>query len=166
MAFTDPIRGWIVGSSGRILCTTNGGLMWTKQFSPTTKDLRGLSFQDSTRLWAAGPGGTILQYGTLATFTSSLAPVVESRIAIRNYPNPFNPTTRIQFELPAANAVTLKVYDLLGQEVATLMEGAPLTEGKHDVVFDGQGLSSGVYLYRIFTTDKKAESTGKMLLLK
>jgi hypothetical protein len=63
----------------------------------------------------------------------------------QNYPNPFNPRTNIRFSLPQREHVTLKIFDLLGKEVATLVEG-DLAPGEHAVVFDGNGLSSGVYL--------------------
>jgi hypothetical protein len=63
----------------------------------------------------------------------------------QNYPNPFNPTTSIRFSLLQREHVTLKIFDLLGKEVATLVEG-DLAPGEHAVVFDGNGLSSGVYL--------------------
>jgi hypothetical protein len=63
----------------------------------------------------------------------------------QNYPNPFNPTTTIRFSLPRREHVTLKIFDLLGKEVATLVEG-DLEPGEHAVIFNGNGLSSGVYL--------------------
>jgi hypothetical protein len=63
----------------------------------------------------------------------------------QNYPNPFNPTTNVRFSLPQREHVTLKIFDLLGKEVATLIE-ADLDPGEHAVLFDGNGLSSGVYL--------------------
>ncbi|GEM_PF-5600970 len=79
----------------------------------------------------------------------------------QNYPNPFNPTTSIRFQIPlspAANSpftkgdkggfVSLKIYDLLGREVATLVEGE-LSAGEHSVVFSAKDLSSGVYFYRL-----------------
>ncbi|MBL1211759.1 MAG: T9SS type A sorting domain-containing protein [Ignavibacteriae bacterium] len=83
----------------------------------------------------------------------------------QNYPNPFNPSTTIKFTIPKYNFVTLKIFDLLGREVATLLnEEKP--PGVHEVVFDtrlqnGQGISlaSGVYIYQIksgnFTASKK-----------
>jgi hypothetical protein len=71
----------------------------------------------------------------------------------QNYPNPFNPSTRITFSLPQTGAVSLRVFNLLGQEVATLVNGA-MTAGTHETVWDGRDaarrvLSSGVYFYRI-----------------
>lgn len=66
----------------------------------------------------------------------------------QNYPNPFNPVTTIEFESPAAGEVRLKVYDLLGKEVASLFEGR-LEAGFHSFSFDGSRLASGVYFYRV-----------------
>jgi hypothetical protein len=69
----------------------------------------------------------------------------------QNFPNPFNPSTTIEFTLPQATRVTLKVYNMLGQEVATLLDRADMEEGEQSVTFDAAALSSGVYLYRIVT---------------
>lgn len=81
----------------------------------------------------------------------------------QNYPNPFNPTTNIEYELPQAAEVTLSVYSLTGQQVATLANGYQ-NAGSHSVTFDGAGLSSGVYIYRI--TAGEWVLSRKMLLLK
>ena len=67
----------------------------------------------------------------------------------QNYPNPFNPSTLIRFALPESETVTLRVYDTLGRPAATLLDQKPHTAGTHTVRFDGAGLASGVYLYRL-----------------
>jgi hypothetical protein len=67
----------------------------------------------------------------------------------QNYPNPFNPTTTVEFSLPVDAFVTLKVYNLLGQEVATLIDHEMFYSGYEEVDFDASQLASGVYLYRI-----------------
>lgn len=82
----------------------------------------------------------------------------------QNYPNPFNPTTTIRFTLPVASEVTLKVYDLMGNEVASLVSGHR-EAGEHTVPFDAGRLASGVYLYSIITAEAR-QITGKMTLLK
>lgn len=66
----------------------------------------------------------------------------------QNYPNPFNPTTTISFSLPQSEDVVLKVFAILGNEVAVLVNGYK-SAGKHKVKFDGSNLSSGLYFYRI-----------------
>ncbi|MFV1885214.1 MAG: PQQ-dependent sugar dehydrogenase [Balneola sp.] len=80
-----------------------------------------------------------------------------------NYPNPFNPTTRISFELPQAELVQLKVYNMLGQEVASLIDGR-MNSGSHSVNFDAGTLPSGVYIYRLVAGNQSIVK--KMMLIK
>ncbi|TAK57203.1 MAG: T9SS type A sorting domain-containing protein [Bacteroidetes bacterium] len=72
---------------------------------------------------------------------------------LSNYPNPFNPTTTLSFTLSSNSLVTLKVFNLLGQEVATLLDQSDLEEGEHAVDFEANNLSSGAYYYRIRATN-------------
>ncbi|MEW5794839.1 MAG: T9SS type A sorting domain-containing protein [Candidatus Zixiibacteriota bacterium] len=81
----------------------------------------------------------------------------------QNYPNPFNPVTEIGFALPTADDVTLEVFNVLGQKVATLVDGR-VEAGAHRVTWDGSDQSSGVYFYRL--TAGKQVLSKKMLLLK
>jgi hypothetical protein len=81
----------------------------------------------------------------------------------QNYPNPFNPTTNISFSLPTAGDVTLEVYNIQGQKVATLVNGFK-NSGSHNISFDASNLASGVYVYRL--TSNKSVQVRKMLLIK
>ncbi len=81
----------------------------------------------------------------------------------QNYPNPFNPSTNIQFSLPEASSVKLVVYNLLGQEVATLFNGV-MEAGTHKVNFDAANLNTGLYVYKLEANDFVA--TKKMMLMK
>ncbi|MCL4305867.1 T9SS type A sorting domain-containing protein [bacterium] len=81
----------------------------------------------------------------------------------QNFPNPFNASTNITFSIPDANFATLKVYNLLGQEVATLFEGWQPT-GKQTVTFDASDASSGVYLYEL--SSGKSSMSRRMILLR
>jgi len=81
----------------------------------------------------------------------------------QNYPNPFNPSTHIKYSIPADGVVALKVYDLLGREVSTLVNDYQQA-GTFDVVFDGSNLASGVYYYQLTTGE--LTSTKKLMLTK
>ena len=81
----------------------------------------------------------------------------------QNFPNPFNPTTKIQYQLPQDSRVTLKVYDILGSEVATLVNEEQ-EAGYKEVQFTGNNIASGMYVYRLQAGDYI--STKKMMLLK
>jgi len=81
----------------------------------------------------------------------------------QNYPNPFNPTTQIQFAIPVAGNYQLKVYNIIGQEVATLVNGE-VAVGFHSVTFDATKLASGIYIYRL--SGNNVNITRKMILMK
>lgn len=81
----------------------------------------------------------------------------------QNYPNPFNPTTLIKYDLPVSGLVTLKVFDVLGREVLTLVNEEQ-EAGKHSTEFNSQNLSNGVYFYSLKTA--KYNSVKKMILNK
>lgn len=81
----------------------------------------------------------------------------------QNYPNPFNPVTYIKYSVSRTSHITLKVYNILGQEVMTLFEGVR-KPGKYTATFDGKGLSSGIYLYQLET--ENFLETKKLMLIK
>jgi hypothetical protein len=121
-------------------------------------------------LYAVLGDGTVIALPTAALAKITPETVVEAASILpgdfvldQNYPNPFNPSTTISFSLPAASDVNLKVYNILGQELATLVDG-PMDAGQHNVVFDAGGLATGMYLYRL-STGAKVE-TRKMMLVK
>ena len=81
----------------------------------------------------------------------------------QNYPNPFNPSTKISYALPSKSFVTLKVYDVIGNEVASLVNQEQ-AEGEHNISFDASSLSSGIYFYKL--TAGSFVKTMKMILLR
>ena len=107
--------------------------------------------------------------------TSDFSDAVEVEVLVpdvfaleQNYPNPFNPSTKIKFSLAADSRVTLTVFDVLGQEVVTLINGN-LSAGSHDIDFNAASLNSGVYFYRIDATGVDGvnfTSVKKMILTK
>ncbi len=102
-------------------------------------------------------------------FTEEAAPgeaaksLPEEYSLAQNHPNPFNPSTRISFVLPEAGPVSLKVYSMLGQEVATLIDDVR-SAGTHEVQFNASGMASGMYIYRLQTPAFVASR--KLILMK
>jgi hypothetical protein len=81
----------------------------------------------------------------------------------QNYPNPFNPSTNIKYSIPASSNASLKVYDILGKEISTLVNEYQQA-GTFDIVFDGSKLASGVYYYQL--TAGEMTATKKLMLTK
>jgi hypothetical protein len=101
---------------------------------------------------------------TSANDPATVGSVPQSFGLMQNYPNPFNPSTAIEYHLPTESFVTLKVFNLLGQEVASLVNHEKKTAGTHLVGFDASRLPSGVYVYQISAGTFVAAK--KMLLIK
>jgi len=101
--------------------------------------------------------------GLVSTNIDELDPELPTQVRLLpNYPNPFNPTTTLHFELPKTSPVTIDIYDILGRRVAQALN-TTLHAGTHQFIFDGTNLASGTYLVRL-TTDTQSSSTKIMLL--
>jgi len=164
--FTDNYTGWSVGTAGTILKTTNGGTNWNSQTSGTTWGLYSVYFVNNNTGWAVGDNGTILKTtdgGVTFIGDEEIIKIPEDYLLSQNYPNPFNPTTNIQYAVSIRQFVTLKVYDVLGNEIATLVNEEK-TAGSYAVEFNGDGLTSGVYFYRLQTGS--FVETKKMVLIR
>ncbi len=112
--------------------------------------------------------GKILKEEHIAASTTPIQKAPQQQLPdqvelMQNYPNPFNPTTHIDFVLPQASKLTLRVYNLLGQQVSELANGR-FSAGRHSVTFDGNNLSSGIYFYRLQTANNVM--TKKLTLVK
>ena len=161
VSFTDANTGTVVGEVGTILRTTNGGATWMLQSSGTNAWLGAISFTDANTGTAVGGYGTILRTTTGGTVWVREEPhglKPRKFMLSQNYPNPFNPSTIIRYQLPVASYVTLKIYNVLGQEVATLVH-EEMKPGRYEVTWAGSGFASGVYFYRLqagsYTETKK-----------
>jgi hypothetical protein len=86
-------------------------------------------------------------------------------VLYQNYPNPFNPSTTIRFSLPKSGNISLRVYDITGREVKTLLNNEQLNRGTINLTFDGSNLASGVYFYSL-SVDGNMIGSKKMVLLK
>ena len=130
VSFTDTKNGTVVGVGGNlgglILKTTDGGENWVNQVSGTSNWLNSVSFVDALTGWAVGAKGTILHTtnGGVTFFEGEQVPndvIAKDYLLYQNYPNPFNPITTISWQLPVSSWQTLKVYDVLGNEIVTLV---------------------------------------------
>jgi photosystem II stability/assembly factor-like uncharacterized protein len=150
LAFSDENNGWVASNNGRIYRTTNGGDSWSLESDMNGNSLFGIRFVDSKRGWAVGGGGAILHFNSSTTSAPEpVASELPARIELlQNYPNPFNPVTTIEFSIPRRSTVVLKVFDLLGREVQTLISGQ-LEAGTFSLQWSGQQASSGIYFYRL-----------------
>jgi hypothetical protein len=155
--FISSQKGWIIAGN-EIFKTNDGGSTWHKQIWAGYTYLNDIAFTSETDGWIIGGNGLILKTtdggGIVSVENKDISHIPTDFSLSQNYPNPFNPTTTIKYQLPSAGHVTLKVYDMLGREVATLVneEKAP---GNYEVTFDAnhseqcRGMASGVYFYRL-----------------
>ena len=168
LIFINKNNGWISGLQD-IYYSSNGGLNWTTQTTDHLVKYNGIYFIDSLTGWAAGDSGIILKTttgGVLTGFTNTSAEIPEKYFLSQNYPNPFNPETVISYELPVTSRTKLKVYDVLGNEIATLVnETKPAGSYNYQFSTVNYQLSSGVYLYRL-EIDGNIIDTKRMVLLK
>jgi photosystem II stability/assembly factor-like uncharacterized protein len=160
--FLNPDTGWVAGINS-ILKTTNGGLNWINQYS-SNASLNSIRFFNSFIGWSCG--GNKMLYtnsGGIVNIKeiSSLKPSMHK--LYNNYPNPFNPTTKIRIDLPDENTAILKVYDNLGRGVTTLLN-RKLKPGTYDIEFNASSLSSGIYFYKL--TSGNYTSTKSMVIIK
>jgi hypothetical protein len=109
-------------------------------------------------------GGSVFGFNYTPTDIKQETTIIPNKfILYNNYPNPFNPTTNISYSLPQTSFVTLKVFDLTGREVSTLVNEQK-SAGKYEVEFNGGNLSSGIYFYRI--SSGNFSQTKKLVLIK
>jgi photosystem II stability/assembly factor-like uncharacterized protein len=163
--FVDQNFGWAVGTAGLIIRTTNGGLNWQNQSVQPNYYLESVYFVNENVGWTVGNNGVILKTidGGGPTFLNNESEMPNEFLLFQNYPNPFNPATTIAYQIPDRGFVTLKVYDILGREVATLVnEEKPA--GSYEVQFTANGLASGIYFYKLSANEYS--ETKKMILLK
>lgn len=123
-----------------------------------------LNVHSSTAAGGEIRGNFNLGSGITTSVKQISAVVLEQFLLEQNYPNPFNPSTSINFSLSKSGYTTVKIYNLLGQEMATLVNDIKL-EGEYTVPFNAASLASGMYLYQL-TVDGNNVGTKKMLLLK
>ena len=113
--------------------------------------------------WIVGEDGIIHTSSGGLTSVISHKDMPEEFLLHQNFPNPFNLTTEISFTLKRPEVVALRVYNLLGEEVATIIKNELCPAGQHVVRFNDKGLASGIYLYRLSSSQEA--DTKRMVLL-
>lgn len=155
-----------ISSYNRILKTTNEGNNWFNIFNGSD-NINSLFFNDNNTGYAVGDFGYILKTtnggGIFVNVETENENIPSTYNLHQNYPNPFNPITKIEFDIPEKNNVQLIVYNMLGKQVATIVN-SELEAGHHSFGFDGTNHSSGIYFYRLET--ENFSQTKKMLLVK
>ncbi len=153
-----------VAASDGVYNSTDDGNSW-RPIGLSGTVTSSLSFDPNGHLYAGTWGQGIFRADPATTLVrEGRNPVLPSGFALeQNYPNPFNPDTRIRFELPISAEVKLAILDILGHEVATLVNGH-LHSGHYKINWNGAGFASGVYFYRLQTGE--FTQTRKMLLTK
>lgn len=159
------------GRSGdlAILNTSDGGETWsiiTTTF-PQGVSGNGLNsgfFIDKNTGWATGNGGIILKYNLTTGISERDVNNIPGKFILgQNYPNPFNPSTTINYSVPKTSSITIKIYDLLGNEVTTLVNEVK-SAGNYSAIFNASKIASGTYFYRM-TADNTIQ-TKKLIILK
>jgi len=167
MQFLNKDTGYVVGFYGRIFRTTDAGMTWTRQPSYCNRYLFSVDFTDANNGWVVGSAGTVLHTtnggATLVNNNYVNNNFPNQFILYQNYPNPFNPTTTINYYLPKSRIVSIKVYNILGSEITTLVNGEK-SAGSYSINFNASNYASGIYFYQM-----KAGNfieTKKIILLK
>ncbi len=164
----DPnvyLTGTYSGSTG--YTTTNGGANFSSS-SITSGSGSGIIVMEKAYMLAQQTTNLLKLSVSYTVITGIEETIITSNVPSKfnlyqNYPNPFNPSTNIKFDLTGNGSVKLKVYNELGKEVATLLDGVR-NSGSYEVKFDAANLSSGIYFYKLETENSSV--TKKMLLVK
>jgi len=173
--FRSRHLGWALSDQGHILLTEDGGNRW-QSLPRVTTGITTLDFIDPLHGWMAGGQGRILATISGGLLRQHLTEVAEPQASgpdtdfelYQNYPNPFNPTTTIRYRLPKSGKVTLRIFNMLGQEVRKLAAAKFETAGAHSVSWDGKDnhgivAATGIYFYRL--ESEHAVQQKKMILL-
>jgi hypothetical protein len=153
------------GTSNGVFLSSDSGTSWNQVNSGLTDMVVNGLAVSGTNLFACINNGVWRRplSQLIKSFGSTTSKLPQQFLLQQNYPNPFNPTTTIKYQLPAQSHVTLKVFDVLGREVATLLDGVEQA-GYKSVTFDASRLSSSVYFYRLQAGNYI--ETKKLLLLR
>ncbi|HEX2788130.1 MAG TPA: YCF48-related protein [Ignavibacteria bacterium] len=159
--------GLLTGTSGTYYKSTDYGFSWNKYNTGTHHTINGISIVNDSTYVFVGDGFTVLKTssgGNPVNIKKINPGIIISSYLLQNYPNPFNPVTKIQFEIPKQSNVSIIIYDVLGKEVARLLNNDIKQQGRYEIDFDASNFASGIYFYKMIAGD--FVQTNKMVLLK
>ncbi|MCW9066339.1 MAG: T9SS type A sorting domain-containing protein, partial [Ignavibacteriaceae bacterium] len=159
-------EGWSA-SGYKFLLTTNRGETWIEFETPNGAVVYDLQFTDARNGYAVGENGVILKLDPTLVGVKDYVETLDNFFLYQNYPNPFNPSTNIRFQIPDFGFVSLKIYDILGNEIAILIN-EEMAAGSYEIEFSPESSIrypvSGIYCYHLkFDNFLK---TKKMIYLK
>ena len=167
--FEDSSIGWIGDTYGSIYHTTDGGFSWNVQYPKVSgyHPINSIFFLNKNEGWAVGNGIVLHTTNGGVTAIDETSPHPTAFRLFQNYPNPFNPSTAISYQLSAVSQVSLKVFNVLGRQVAALVNGVE-SAGLHTVTWIAAQFASGVYFYRLTASSPQGtfEETKQMILIK
>lgn len=162
IAFSSDTLGYVVLYNGSIIRTSDFGAMWSKDETYLNEYYFFASaINENGKYFLGTSNGYIIGEETITGIDDLIT--INNFSLEQNYPNPFNPNTKISWQSPVGSWQTLKIYDVLGREVATLVNEWK-DMGRYSVEFNGSSLASGVYIYQLKVNDYV--STKKFVLIK
>jgi photosystem II stability/assembly factor-like uncharacterized protein len=170
VVLTETGKAWAVGLNGKIAHSTDWGYTWQMQESGVSDILWGIHFINDNEGWVVGQISS--QWGVMLHTTNGGVTFVEEKqideipttySLSNNFPNPFNPSTKIQYSIPHSAKVQIKIFDMLGNEIETLINEEK-SVGTYELSWNAIDQPSGVYFYQIKAG--KFIQTKKMILIK
>lgn len=165
--FTDSFNVTAVGKNGTVIHSSDAGLIWKKMNSLTENNLLSLN-TNNEGVFAFGENGTIIysESEVKDKIFSSLTNTFSGKeiSTLSNYPNPFNSLTIINYEIMNTEKVSIKVYDILGNELTSLINEIKIA-GNYNIMFDGSQYASGIYFYSLIL-NSNLKDTKRMVLLR
>jgi photosystem II stability/assembly factor-like uncharacterized protein len=166
ICLSNSDKGWISGDNGKLIATSSGGSDWVVQNINISNKINSVAFFVN-KGWLCGSDGIIYHTnsGTIITSIHKNTNEIPNKYCLyQNYPNPFNPSTIIKFDLPENSDVSMKIYDIQGKEIVSLINNEKLKAGNYYIDWNGERYSSGVYFCKISAGNYSR--TVRMVLLK
>lgn len=162
--FVNQNTGWASGDNSLVVKTTNGGSNWVNTTLPASR-FQDIKFINENTGWMIGSFGKVYKTTNNGGLTSVSPNETQGTkySLLQNYPNPFNPVTNLEFEIKDLGFVSLKVYDILGNEVSVLVNELK-PSGSYKTEWDASEYPSGIYFYTLSVNGKFAETKSMMLL--